>query len=95
LQRDRSVQFGDVFQAVERELRVADPRTRNLLIVGFLEDLQNVSLNSGISLDEWVNSLGPISLDGWEMLEGMWAGTVSPADFNAFVDAPPGDIPAR
>ena len=87
LHSDSSVGLADVFQAVERELVAADASTRNLLIVGFLEDLQNVSLNVGLPLDVWVESLGPMSLASWGILEGMWSGAVSPADLNAFVDA--------
>jgi len=43
--------FDLLFDEFERLLDEAG--MRNLLIVGFLEDLQNVSLNRGLVLDTW------------------------------------------
>jgi hypothetical protein len=86
LRADQAVVLGEVFRALERELSAADAGARNLLIVGLLEDLQNISLNDGVGLDYWEPWLGPVTLAAWKTLEGLWSGTVSPADFNAFVD---------
>ena len=87
---DRSTEpgadFADVFAAIEGEISAADGPARNLLIVGLLEDLQNMSLNQGRALDRWVHWMGPATLAGWEMVERLWAGSITPADFNGFVD---------
>jgi len=92
---DPGTEVGDVFEAIERELVAADGKARNLLIVGLLEDLQNVSLSRWRDLDAWVQWMGPATLAGWRMVERLWSSSVSPADFNAFVDAPAGDINER
>jgi hypothetical protein len=92
---DESLDLAHVFAAIERELVAADGRTRNLLIVGLLEDLQNFSLSRGRELDTWVHWMGPATLAGWRMVEKLWSGSVSPAGFNAFVDTPAGDSNER
>jgi hypothetical protein len=89
---EHGLEVGDVFAAIEQELGAADGKARNLLIVGLLEDLQNLSLSRGRDLDTWVHRMGPATLAGWRMVERLWSSSVSPADFNAFVDKPAGDI---
>jgi hypothetical protein len=89
---EHGVDLRDVFAAIEAELVSADGTARNLLIVGLLEGLQNVSLNRGRAVDTWVRWMGPATLAGWRMVERLWDGSISPADFNAFVDAQTGDI---
>jgi hypothetical protein len=85
----------DLVDEFERELARADPRTRNLLIVGFLEDLQNSSLRANLSLDWWVTWLGPVTRTAWTAVQRLWSGALAPADFNVFVDGSAGDIPER
>jgi len=91
---DQCLDLADVFAAIERELVAADGRMRNLLIVGLLEDLQNLSMSRGRDPDMWVKWMGPATLAGWRMVERLWSSSVSPADFNAFVDSAAGDISA-
>jgi hypothetical protein len=91
---EQSLDLADVFAAIERTLVAADARTRNLLIVGLLVSLQNLSLGRGRDLDTWVHWMGPATLSGWRMVGRLWSGSVSPADFNAFVETPAGDIDA-
>jgi hypothetical protein len=83
---DASIDLAQTFHAVESELFGADAEARNLIIVGLLEDLQNASLHAGVPLDAWMPSLGPTTLAAWTMLERLWTGMVSPAEFNAFID---------
>jgi hypothetical protein len=88
---DRSVEpgadLGSVFAAVEGHLGSADAASRKLIIVGLLEDIQSASMNQGQPLEEWVRWLGPTTLVGWRHIERLWAGSISPADFNAFVES--------
>jgi hypothetical protein len=44
---------------VELEELIHGREARNLFIVGFLEDLQNLSLNRGVLLDRWSSRLRP------------------------------------
>jgi hypothetical protein len=82
-----------LFDAFENHLAAADPGARNLLIVGFLEDLQNASLHANLSLDWWSDWFGPLTREAWSTVQALWSGTISAAAFNAFVDQAPGDIP--
>jgi hypothetical protein len=62
---------------------------RDLVIVGFLEDLQNVSLNAGVRLEYWLPWLGHEKQTSWAMLERLWAGNIASAEFNSFVTGTP------
>lgn len=74
-----------LFADVERRLGAADPTTRELLIVGFLEDLQNLAMNNGHDLARWEPLLGPLTREAWTALVEVWQGKMSPKRFNAFV----------
>lgn len=73
----------------EFESLVDERATRNLLIVGFLEDLQNVSLNRGVPIDRWTQWLGPKTSTAWKAVQDLWSGRMMPDRFNAFVDHQP------
>jgi hypothetical protein len=81
-----AIDLSNIFWDLERRLTEALPATRNLLIVGFLEDLQNLSLNRGMPLATWRRWLGPATGEAWSMIEGMWSGPISPEQFNYYVD---------
>src|SRR5438445_7160657 len=53
LRRGDDSGFADVFETIERLVGSGDSAIRNLVIVGFLEDLQNISLNKSIELAAW------------------------------------------
>jgi hypothetical protein len=78
-----------VFKSLEGMLSTAEGETRELLIVGLLEDLQNISLSRDIALNEWVPLLGPGTTQAWDAIDEMWAGRMPPAEFNAFVASSP------
>lgn len=77
--------FDRLFGEVERLLAVATPAMRDLLIVGLLEDLQNLSMNRNVGLDLWEPWLGGYSHQAWDMLKALWAGEITPEAFNDFV----------
>jgi hypothetical protein len=76
-------EFDAVFHEVESALGSGDPADRSLLVVGFLEALQNVSLNRGIELVAWDHWIGSVTHHYWFLLIRSWKGALSPADFNA------------
>jgi hypothetical protein len=77
--------FAPVFAEVERQLKIASPEVRDLIIVGFLEDLQNISLNRELPMTAWTPWLGEKTAEAWKVLDDMWQGRLSPADFNSYV----------
>lgn len=77
-----------LFRDLEVEIEAAPPPMRKLIVVGLIEDLQTTLLNHGLSLNEWEPLLGPQTLKMWLLVEGLWAGTTSPAAFNAEIDPP-------
>lgn len=68
----------DCFEALFNELEIllggASDELRDLLVVGFLEGLQNVAANRGIDPDVALRFLGPESRRGWFQLITMWHG---------------------
>lgn len=78
-----------VFEPLEGMLSTATGEARELLITGLLEGIQNVSLNRNVALDQWVALLGARTKGAWDAVDEMWSGRMSPAAFNAFVEASP------
>lgn len=77
--------FDQLFSEVEKLLAVATPETRDLLIVGLLEDIQNLSMNRNVELDRWDPWLRVNTKQAWEMIRSLWAGQITPEAFNRFV----------
>ena len=86
LRLDPAARLETTFETVETLITTGGPKCRNLLIVGFLEDLQNASLYAEVPLDFWKHWLGRETADAWSWLIEVWEGRMSPADFNARVD---------
>jgi len=85
MQAANTLGFDRLFGEVERLLGVATPAMRDLLIVGLLEDLQNLSTNRNVGLDLWEPWLSGYSRQAWDMLKALWAGEITPEAFNEFV----------
>jgi hypothetical protein len=66
--------FATLFSELEALLSNASPKLRDLLVVGFLEDIQNVSTNRGIDPDVVLPFLGRESRRGWFDLIRLWHG---------------------
>jgi hypothetical protein len=75
--------FAPLFQEIERLITGGDSALRNLLIVGFLEGLQNVAPRS---VERWEPLLGPSTRKAWSALNELWLGRMTPSAFNKFVD---------
>lgn len=66
--------FPMLFDEVEALLSNANQELRDLLIVGLLEDIQNIATNRGINPDVVLPFLGPESRKGWFELIRLWHG---------------------
>jgi hypothetical protein len=66
--------FPELFGELELLLAAASEEVRDLLVVGFLEDLQNIAANRQIDPDLALNFLGTESRRGWFELIRSWHG---------------------
>jgi hypothetical protein len=69
-----------IFQLLEKLLVEADPETRNLIGLGFFENLQNVASWRPQGNKVYEEFFGPISKTVWRELQTMWAGKFSLMD---------------
>ena len=66
--------FDELFDELETLLEDPSAELRDLLVVGFLEDLQNVATNRHVDPDIVLPFLGPQARKGWFELIRMWHG---------------------
>lgn len=66
--------FSTLFNEVETLLTDASIELRTLLVIGFLEDIQNLAANRQIDPDMVLPFLGPEARRGWFELIRMWHG---------------------
>jgi hypothetical protein len=64
--------FPPVFAVVERMMAHGDDRVQNMAVVGVLEDLQNIALNTGLDWNLFLPWLGPLSRAAWFDLIKDW-----------------------
>jgi len=79
------VGFTPVFAEVEDQLTTASAEVRDLIIVGFLEDLQNISLNRDVPLTAWTPWLGKRTAQAWKVLDDFWSGRLPKGQFNSYI----------
>ena len=79
--------FDELFAQLELLLVGAGalPELRDLLVVGLVEDIQNVSLNSDVALDLWEPWLGVATREGWNLIMDLWDGKVSGDELAQYV----------
>jgi hypothetical protein len=65
--------FKALFEEVERIISAGTPNERELVIVGFLEDLQGAMGWAAVDLTEMESWLGPQAREAWIELIKMWA----------------------
>ena len=80
--RHPDADFRPLFNEVEARLTAAEPGVRDLIIVGFLEALQNVD---GDEAPRWERLMGPETMLAWAALNDVWAGRIPPEAFNRIV----------
>jgi len=66
--------FPSVFATVEKLLREGNEEVKGLMIVGFLESLQNISSWTNRGSKDFVEWLQPKTLQAWKELETAWEG---------------------
>jgi hypothetical protein len=74
-----------LFSDIERRLRHTDGPTREHLIVGFLEGLQNVTGNRGGDPTIWSPFLGARTREAWSALNDLWQQKMSPEAWREFL----------
>jgi hypothetical protein len=70
------------FRRIESLIETGSPNVRNLVIVGFIETLQNIILNSGLTITPWEKYLGPRTVRGWRGVDAFWMARMPPEEFN-------------
>jgi hypothetical protein len=68
------------FDLMEGWLANGDRGVSDLVIIGFLEDVQNIASWQTFGREAFVQFLGPKSRDAWNELERVWAGKNSLMD---------------
>jgi hypothetical protein len=63
-----------VFDLMENWLNSGSPNVRELVVTGFLEDLQKFASQQPFGKEAFVPFLGPKSREAWDDLERFWAG---------------------
>ncbi len=62
------------FDLMEYLLRNGNHGVRELVVIGFLEDLQNFASQQTFGKEAFVRFLGPKSREAWDELERSWGG---------------------
>jgi hypothetical protein len=79
LQGGHTDRFGSVFDIVERLLEDGEKYVRDAVVVGLLEDLQNLNLHDRTRPDQLEPWLGPLAAQAWADVEAFWStGTIIP-----------------
>jgi hypothetical protein len=81
--RDSTV--AELLTGIEWGLNQQDEGLRKLLVVGFLESLQNHLLETNANLQTWIPLLGPAGRFYWQLLQDLWSRRISPEVFNLAV----------
>jgi hypothetical protein len=72
-QRD---EFPAVAAFIERLCTEGDHEVREFAVIGILEGIQNVWSQAGVSPDEFLPFLQPVSAAAWHSLNRFWAGEI-------------------
>lgn len=72
--------FERVFSLVEKSLTDGDADTREIAMVGFLEDIQNVASHKHFGAKAFEGWLGPATRVAWDQLNALWEGKSSLMD---------------
>jgi hypothetical protein len=76
------------FDAVEKQIDHGTAEVRELMVVGLLEDIQNVSRHRNLSDELWIPFLGPSTLAMWRLLCAMWDGRAQPGELQRAISSP-------
>ena len=90
--RGQTACFAALFSEVESVVIAGTPQEQDLVVVGFLEDLQGAMGWAGLEADAIREWLGPKSLQAWDGLIEMWKDI---AKKKASGELPPGPFDAQ
>ena len=62
------------FDLMEYWLNNGDKGVRDLVVIGFVEDLQNLASREAFAKEVFVPFLGPKSREAWDELKRIWSG---------------------
>jgi hypothetical protein len=68
------------FDLMEQWLVRGNQKVRELIVIGFLEDVQNIASWQPFGKAVFIPFLGPQSRDAWNEIERVWAGKTSLMD---------------
>ncbi len=69
-----------IFNLTESLLEKDDPEITEILTIGLIEDIQNISLGRTYGCDVFLKFLGPLSTQAWNRVIKMWEGKSSLMD---------------
>jgi hypothetical protein len=75
-----------IFDIVEQALRQADASLGEEIIIGLLEDIQNIGLNTDVPSDTFEPFLGPSTLRGWRIIEQYWNEELEKGELQRFIE---------
>jgi len=77
---EKTGEFPALFGLIERMITEGNAAVSELAIIGFIEDLQNISSHRWFGSKVFKKWLGPASRQGWQSVEKMWEGKTSLMD---------------
>jgi hypothetical protein len=69
-----------IFGVAEEILRSGHPKQKEIITVGFIEDVQNIASHQPFGSDAFVQFLGPFSRQAWAEIARQWEGKSSLMD---------------
>ncbi|RYG71029.1 hypothetical protein EON80_06045 [bacterium] len=79
-EKGETAEFDAIFQVIERLIIEGNDETQGVAIVGFLEDVQNISSHREFGESVFVPYLRPKSREAWNALTTFWEGKSSLED---------------
>ncbi len=73
-------EFPALFGIIERMIIAGNAAVTDLAIIGFIEDLRNISSHRWFGCEVFEKWLGPASKQGWQLVERAWEGKSSLMD---------------
>ncbi len=72
--REKIEEVQHAFDLMEYWLKNGNESVRELVVIGFLEDLQNLASRQAFAKEAFIPFLGPKSREAWDELERFWGG---------------------
>jgi len=72
--REKIEEVQHAFDLMEYWLKNGNESVRELVVIGFLEDLQNLASRQAFAKEAFIPFLGPKSREAWDELERLWGG---------------------